>query len=234
MTGDLEVIDPDGFVIRPEASPFSWSDPTVGSDGSGFLVLWVDEAYPGATAIYGAPVSPDADVGTPFRISGLMETVGSLAVAYDGARYLVVWMQQVGASWEIHGAFLLPPTTDDPDGDGVGGGGDNCPEAYNPLQFDGDGDGFGERCDCEDANPDIHPGMAEICDDAGEADEDCDGLANAADPDCAAPPWGAASTLSGARIAQAGERTSTGFNMLAMFALPCGAFVLWRIRRRKR
>ena len=64
---------------------------------------------------------------------------------------------------------------------------------------DGDGDGYGVaddylvQCDapegmvaygtdCDDANPLIHPGAVEVCDDA-ETDEDCDGLADDADPD---------------------------------------------------
>jgi hypothetical protein len=63
---------------------------------------------------------------------------------------------------------------------------------------DVDGDGFGDpevattSCyappdttlatgDCDDTNPAVHPGAAEVCD--GEVDEDCDGLLDAADPD---------------------------------------------------
>jgi hypothetical protein len=36
---------------------------------------------------------------------------------------------------------------DDPDGDGVVGGADNCPGVTNPSQSDGDGDGIGDTCD---------------------------------------------------------------------------------------
>ncbi len=42
------------------------------------------------------------------------------------------------------------------------------------IELDGDGDGFG-CMDCNDANPDIHPGAAERCD---GVDDDCSGLAD--------------------------------------------------------
>ena len=37
---------------------------------------------------------------------------------------------------------------------------------------DGDGDGFGNHVDCNDADPSIHPSAEEICD---ERDNNCDG-----------------------------------------------------------
>ena len=49
---------------------------------------------------------------------------------------------------------------------------------------DGDEDGYCASQDCNDANPSINPGAAEVCDDGRERDEDCDGLVDAADPDC--------------------------------------------------
>ena len=48
-------------------------------------------------------------------------------------------------------------TGSDPDGDGVCGAQDNCPDVANPNQSDGDGDGLGDACDpCTNLH-DIHP-----------------------------------------------------------------------------
>ncbi|GAB4373402.1 MAG: hypothetical protein Kow0062_10420 [Acidobacteriota bacterium] len=44
---------------------------------------------------------------------------------------------------------------DDADGDGVPDATDNCPQDFNPDQFDGDGDLVGAACDCDDGNPDV-------------------------------------------------------------------------------
>jgi hypothetical protein len=61
-------------------------------------------------------------------------------------------------------------------------------EAAKPVCTDGDGDGYSveeRRCgpvDCNDGDPASNPGATEICD--GIADNDCDGLADSADPDC--------------------------------------------------
>jgi len=45
---------------------------------------------------------------------------------------------------------------------------------------DGDGDGFDECVDCEDADAGVNPGAQEVC---GGGDEDCDGLEDEEDPD---------------------------------------------------
>ena len=61
--------------------------------------------------------------------------------------------------------------------------------------MDGDGDGYGSpgdgSCDngseedCDDGDPDIHPGATEVCDDF--ADNDCDGHTDGDDSDCGGP-----------------------------------------------
>ena len=78
----------------------------------------------------------------------------------------------------------------DTDCDGVYDGEDNCSGDYNPDQVDTDQDGYGEACDCDDTDPAINPEAIESiaignCQD--QKDNDCDGLIDAADPDCKAP-----------------------------------------------
>ena len=49
-------------------------------------------------------------------------------------------------------------------------GDDDDDDATGPV--DGDGDGFDELVDCDDTDPSVNPGAAEVCDDV---DHDCDG-----------------------------------------------------------
>ena len=52
----------------------------------------------------------------------------------------------------------------DPDLDGVAAEADNCPEAANPSQADGDADGAGDACDCAPSNPAVFalPGVVPL------------------------------------------------------------------------
>jgi hypothetical protein len=92
----------------------------------------------------------------------------------------------------------------DGDADGVGAS-EDCDDADPAVgvavawYYDGDDDGWGDAAsatvacappaghvaaagDCDDARADVHPGRVEVCDDA-DVDEDCDTLADDADPD---------------------------------------------------
>jgi len=79
-----------------------------------------------------------------------------------------------GAKKEIcYGSFCATDT----DGDGVPDGvaaKDNCPTVANADQKDGDGDGWGDACDCGPAEKSVHPFANEIC--SNGVNEDCDGL----------------------------------------------------------
>jgi hypothetical protein len=85
----------------------------------------------------------------------------------------------------------------DEDCDGLTDDADDSATGKVATWTDADADGYGvgeptDRCDttgvatadgdCDDGNAAISPGQAEICD-AGDVDEDCDGLADDADPD---------------------------------------------------
>jgi hypothetical protein len=50
-----------------------------------------------------------------------------------------------------------------------------CRDPAEPGSPDADGDGWNARQDCDDANPDVHPGATEAC---NLADDDCDGEAD--------------------------------------------------------
>ena len=50
----------------------------------------------------------------------------------------------------------------------------------SPAPDDGDGDGFIAALDCDDTNPEVHPGAPEVCD---LIDNDCDGLVDDLDGD---------------------------------------------------
>ena len=62
-----------------------------------------------------------------------------------------------------------------------------CPGKDSPLDtdtgvpwVDADGDGYSEQVDCDEADPQIHPGADEVCD---GIDNDCDGFTDDDDAD---------------------------------------------------
>ena len=70
------------------------------------------------------------------------------------------------------------PTATDPFGNDVD---ENC-DGVDGTDADGDGYPADDDIDCNDLSASVNPGAAENCDNGG--DEDCDGLIDAADPDC--------------------------------------------------
>ena len=67
----------------------------------------------------------------------------------------------------------------------------DCDSTCQDLDGDGHRDAACGGDDCDDRDVFIHPGRLESCEDA--LDNDCDGLTDAADPDCQAAPGGCAS-----------------------------------------
>jgi putative metal-binding protein len=88
-------------------------------------------------------------------------------------------------------------------GDGVCNGGETnatCPRDCPPC-VDADGDGYcASQGDCNDADPTVHPGAAEVCNDG--KDNDCNGLVDCADPACATSPSCTTCLSSGASCTQ--------------------------------
>jgi hypothetical protein len=104
---------------------------------------------------------------------------------------------------------------------------------------DGDGDGYGDpaspactgggKWDCDDGNPDVSPGRVEDC--GNDADDNCDSLVDAADPDCAIPPpaWGAAATAEAATSMPPVSGVATGLtNLASALLLPALTLLLLR------
>lgn len=102
------------------------------------------------------------------------------------------------------------------------------------LCQDLDGDGYGDpasgdcsqpQLDCDDRDPAVNPGALEICDNG--TDDDCDGLVDAEDPDCASSPgWSIGGTEAEASvIGSASGGSARKYNLLIAFLLAPGASV---------
>jgi formate-dependent nitrite reductase cytochrome c552 subunit len=78
-------------------------------------------------------------------------------------------------SGELSDALALAQSARQNAEDALGGG--SC--------TDGDGDGYCDPEDCDDGDPAVNPGATEICDDG--IDNDCNDLADGADPICLVP-----------------------------------------------
>ncbi|MEM9654640.1 MAG: calcium-binding protein [Actinomycetota bacterium] len=139
-TGPVITVSPDGGEVRsPVTIQYACGDAAAGTDTC-------------AGAVDGDPVADGAAVDL---------TVGPHTLVVNAEDFL-------GNTSSRTVNFTVVPSDDpdDPDGDGVPAGEDNCPDDSNPGQEDGDGDGIGDACD---PNPNDGP--------LGDPDED--GLTNA-------------------------------------------------------
>lgn len=146
------------------------------SDGTEFFLSWIDHRAGERTVRL---LRADGFLAT--EIPGTLvdgDALHASDTALDAAdtRVFVAWTEENPATHRKDLLGRLASTTfdcgRDNDGDGVDEPEDNCPTVPNPDQVDGDEDGWGEACDCDDANPDVNPGMLEIhCD---GIDNDCD------------------------------------------------------------
>ncbi|MEJ2210702.1 MAG: putative metal-binding motif-containing protein, partial [Anaerolineae bacterium] len=132
----------------------------------------------------GGPTCNDSDGGLTYDVAGHVEGVG--ATGYSYWRDDTCLADDLGGyvkEWYCGGTTALPKSYACPYGCDAGaclGLPTGCTDA--------DGDGYaleGGDCgpvDCDDADPAVHPGTAEVCDNG--LDDNCNGLADAADPGC--------------------------------------------------
>jgi hypothetical protein len=105
-----------GLVQDPVGIPMAAGDgnelfPSVGFDGTNYLVVWEDWRRGEYADIYGARVSRDGvvlDTGG-FAISQALDDQWRPSVAFDGTNYLVVWQDwRSGTSFQVYGCRVSP------------------------------------------------------------------------------------------------------------------------------
>jgi formylglycine-generating enzyme required for sulfatase activity len=129
---------------------------------------------------------PVVKISTDEDIAAMSMRGGDFNSNYD---YLRSAYRDVGRVIDIddidRAGFRCVKSATDRDYDGVADDSDNCPEYYNPYQYNTDGDEFGDLCD-SDIDGDFILNEQDNCPDMsnpGQADNDADMIGNACDSD---------------------------------------------------
>jgi MYXO-CTERM domain-containing protein len=115
VSGAGEVLDPGGFEISAPAIPASPSSLVFGGDQ--YLVAWSQETSPPSSdsGIYLARVTPDGTVLDPggVRVFALDSPSWGVAVSFDGANYLLSWVDYTARPEEtrLYAARIAPDGT---------------------------------------------------------------------------------------------------------------------------
>jgi hypothetical protein len=108
VTPQGQVLDPAGFVIS-QASRYQ-NSPALAFDGANFLAVWQDYRG-GEWKVYGSRVTPQGTVLDPtgIAISQAAYDQFSASVGFDGANFLVAWLDlRSGSESDIYGARVTP------------------------------------------------------------------------------------------------------------------------------
>lgn len=155
------------------------------------------------------------DVLTSGTVDGAGEVLLEATPTSADAQWLQVALLSAGGG-QVYAMPVQLRVRDDADGDLVVDARDNCPDTPNDSQFDDDGDGWGNACDCDDTDDTIFPGAADTPGDF--IDGDCDGV------DAGTTPATFAGTYTGtASLSLGGELL--GLDTLGLDALPCSGSV---------
>ena len=122
-------------------------------------------------------------IGTDSSTDTCPQAPNNVLMATNGTWYNAAATPGAINSQQTSGSIVLAPGDGDLDGlmDDV----DNCPESYNPIQTDTDGDGIGDACDGDlDGDGDLNAN--DNCPynaNANQSDIDDDGIGDVCDPD---------------------------------------------------
>jgi Tol biopolymer transport system component len=143
-----------GGPTRVTDDPAASKEPSVVWTGSEFVVAW-DDYRDGNAEIYVARLDSDAlEVGDDVRVTDHAWDSVLPSLAWTGVGLGVAWSDYRDGNWEVYYSEI------------------SCCD-------DVDLDGYNECNECDDGNPDVHPGADELC---NGIDDDCD-LDGAVPPD---------------------------------------------------